>query len=168
MNMQPHIATAEDNIAPHGILAVTCPAQVEHVQQVVSATFEGSDGRSVWAWLRLTNDDLALAVFPQGDTYEAAKVHTDSWPAGTVMYQSGSDQIAAGDPIAMIHPANPDYVDSTLSAHLTDDAVPNWTWIRLANGDLAAGVFIEADLPDVILEDAAWPGLSEDEPQPGF
>jgi len=168
MKMHPHVVTSEDQIGPNGSLAITSPARPEDVSKVVLASMDDHDGRSVWVWLRLANDELALGVFPQGDTYEAVEGFAGHWGDGSRSRTLESGELSAGDPVATVHPANPDYVDSTLSAHLTDNAAPNWSWIRLANGDLAAGVFIHAPLPQVIMDDAAWPGLPGNEPEPEF
>lgn len=37
-------------------------------QPIVFSDF-GNEGRSRWKWLRLSNGDLMLGVFPLGDTY---------------------------------------------------------------------------------------------------
>lgn len=57
-------------------IAEVTPAKPEDVAKVINAPTGGSDGRSEWVWIRLQNGDLALAVFPQGDTYEAV---SESW-----------------------------------------------------------------------------------------
>ena len=39
------------------------------LKAVLAAPEETMDGRSEYVWLRLTNGDLILGVFPRGDTY---------------------------------------------------------------------------------------------------
>jgi hypothetical protein len=51
------------------VIATVEPARPEAVEKVLSAPVGTGDGRSEWVWLRLTNGDLILGVFPQGDTY---------------------------------------------------------------------------------------------------
>lgn len=41
------------------------------VAQVLNATVGTGDGRSEWYWIRLADGTLALACFPQGETYMA-------------------------------------------------------------------------------------------------
>jgi hypothetical protein len=50
-------------------IAWVAPARDEAVQKVLAAEVGTGDGRSAWAWVRLTNGDLFLAVAPQGETY---------------------------------------------------------------------------------------------------
>lgn len=52
-------------------LATVTRAEPEAVQMILDAPVETGDGRSGWRWVRFANGDLALAVFPQGDTYFA-------------------------------------------------------------------------------------------------
>lgn len=57
---------------PEGLtlkLARVTPATPEDAQFVLEQSTEGDDGRSEWVWIRLPEGTLALAVFPQGDTY---------------------------------------------------------------------------------------------------
>lgn len=51
------------------VIARVHPASPESVELVMQAPEDGFDGRSNWVWLRLSNGDLFLGVFPQGDTY---------------------------------------------------------------------------------------------------
>lgn len=64
------IDVPEDN--DNTILSVH-PASKEAVELVSKATEDGMDGRSNWVWVRLTNGDLMLAVYPQGETYMAVE-----------------------------------------------------------------------------------------------
>lgn len=50
-------------------IAYTYPAESLDVTQVLAQDPDDDNGRSDWRWLRLNNGDLALVVFPQGDTY---------------------------------------------------------------------------------------------------
>ena len=50
-------------------IAYTYPAKLSDVIQVLVQDPDDDNGRSDWRWLRLNNGDLALIVFPQGDTY---------------------------------------------------------------------------------------------------
>ena len=52
-------------------IAYTYPANIDDVNLVLSQDPDDENGRSEWRWLRLNNGDLALIVFPQGDTYMA-------------------------------------------------------------------------------------------------
>jgi hypothetical protein len=45
------------------------PASPTSVSLVLSKDENDDDGRSNWVWVRLSNGDLILGVFPQGDTY---------------------------------------------------------------------------------------------------
>lgn len=45
------------------------PADPDDVAAVLSQPIGTGDGRSEWVWVRMTNGDLLLGVFPQGDTY---------------------------------------------------------------------------------------------------
>lgn len=58
------------------LLAVLAPAEPDAVRTVLRAEEGGEDGRSTWKWVRFANGDLALAVFPQGATYEALEGKT--------------------------------------------------------------------------------------------
>ena len=51
------------------------PASQESVDLVTKAAHGPStdNGRSNWLWIRLTNGDLILGVYPQGDTYCAVE-----------------------------------------------------------------------------------------------
>jgi hypothetical protein len=57
------------DLNPPGLIAWACDASHEAVDHVLTRDI-GEDGRSPWIWLRLANGDLALAVFPRGNTYE--------------------------------------------------------------------------------------------------
>lgn len=50
-------------------LARVVPADPADVAMVLAQPTTGHDGRSEWVWLRLRDGTLALATFPQGDTY---------------------------------------------------------------------------------------------------
>ena len=50
-------------------LATIKPASRKAVERVLSADEQDQDGRSQWVWVRLSNGDLILGVYPQGDTY---------------------------------------------------------------------------------------------------
>lgn len=53
-------------------IAWTYPAALDGVSLVLNAPEDhGSegDGRSGWKWCRFANGDLALIIFPHGDTY---------------------------------------------------------------------------------------------------
>lgn len=51
------------------VIGVMRPASPESVEAVLSADENDDDGRSQFFWLRLSNGDLVLATFPQGETY---------------------------------------------------------------------------------------------------
>lgn len=48
---------------------------VDYILSQPTETDQQHDGRSRWVWIRLPNGDLALACYPQGDTY----FHTEHW-----------------------------------------------------------------------------------------
>jgi hypothetical protein len=58
-------------------LAYIHPAGDAAVSLVLAADIESEDGRSEWVWIRFENGDLALGVFPQGDTYDAIEAEQD-------------------------------------------------------------------------------------------
>ncbi len=79
------------------------PASKESVRTVLAANEDCPDGRSNWVWLRLPNGDLALGVFPQGDTYfdveiDAHYPDADGSPSGKVVdaVNSAEGRIANG------------------------------------------------------------------------
>jgi hypothetical protein len=59
----------DTDLNPDGLLAWYYEASQEAVDFVLAQPEGDDDGRSSWTWLRLANGDLALAVFPRGDTY---------------------------------------------------------------------------------------------------
>lgn len=64
------IKTDADDVLPDGTeLAYTTKADPADVAHVLAQPTTGHDGRSDWVWLRLRDGTLALATFPQGDTY---------------------------------------------------------------------------------------------------
>lgn len=69
------LPTERQDIEPHQDyelgqpIAYTYPADMADVGLVLSQDPDNENGRSDWRWLRLGNGDLALVVFPQGDTY---------------------------------------------------------------------------------------------------
>lgn len=71
-------------------LGVAYPASPEHVETVMNMPADGShDTRSGWMWFRLSNGDLILGVWPQGDGYFAVEVgvsddYSAAEEAGTV------------------------------------------------------------------------------------
>lgn len=53
-----------------GVLASYVPASPEAVATVLAAPVSDEEySRSEWIWLTLSNGDLILGVFPQGDLY---------------------------------------------------------------------------------------------------
>lgn len=50
-------------------IAWATAANPAHVADILSAPTDTNNGRSNWVWVRLSNGDLLLAVFPQGETY---------------------------------------------------------------------------------------------------
>lgn len=52
------------------VVAEIKPADEDMVERVLAAEEEGHDGRSNWMWVRLSNGDLILGVYPQGQLYE--------------------------------------------------------------------------------------------------
>ncbi len=76
MNTQPHMIPAEDpetGVITADLLAYVHPASDDAVRLVMNAEEGGLDGRSEFVWLRLSNGDLILGVFPKGDTYFAVE-----------------------------------------------------------------------------------------------
>lgn len=68
----PAIKLDQEDQLVNGEIAWTKPASQEAVNYVLAQPVDGlneHDGRSAWFWLRLANGDLALVVFPHGDTY---------------------------------------------------------------------------------------------------
>lgn len=53
------------------MVAKVYKAEPPEIEMVLNAPTGTTHGRSEWYWLRLADGTLALAVFPQGDTYEA-------------------------------------------------------------------------------------------------
>ena len=57
----------------------TCPLAYVHaakqdvVDMVLRQPENTEDGRSNWVWIRLSNGDLILGVYPCGDTYFACE-----------------------------------------------------------------------------------------------
>lgn len=51
-------------------LARVKPAAPEDVAHVLAQPTDSGEGRSEWVWLRLRDGTLALATFPEGDTFE--------------------------------------------------------------------------------------------------
>lgn len=66
-----HAHDPEDGVG--GFRVQTAPQ--EAVDYVLKADPETLDGRSQWVWIRLSNGDLILGLFPQGDTY----LSTEHW-----------------------------------------------------------------------------------------
>ena len=57
------------------VMAYTYPASAESVGTILAANNDGSDdGRSGWMWLRLSNGDLMLGLWPRGETYFAVEM----------------------------------------------------------------------------------------------
>ena len=176
--MKAHVSQALEPVAPGGPVAVTSPAASEQVRIVMNANVGDGDGRSDWVWLRLANDDLAIAVFPQGATYEEVEDHAGRWGDGSHLRTfEGGGGIPAGDAVALIHPVRPDLVDRVLAGNLIDRLLadgrgepgePQCSWIRLENGDLALGVFQSVLTDPEVASDAAWPGIARDEPTFGM
>ena len=52
------------------VIAWAMDASPEAVDYMLTREVDTGHGRSKWFWLRLANGDLALATWPQGDTYE--------------------------------------------------------------------------------------------------
>lgn len=50
-------------------IAYHYPADIDDVVKVMAQSPNDENGRSDWRWIRLDNGDLALALFPQGETY---------------------------------------------------------------------------------------------------
>lgn len=80
MRTQPHYIRDHDIyngdpecMDPERIIATVHPASDKSVHHVVSQPEGTMDGRSEWVWVRLTNGDLVLGVFPRGDTYFAVE-----------------------------------------------------------------------------------------------
>jgi len=55
------ICSREPAIQPAVELCLTAPIE------------QGTDGRSRWYWFRLSNGDLILGFYPQGETYLATE-----------------------------------------------------------------------------------------------
>lgn len=69
--MKPHTITHDlPRRERDDTIAFVTPAPAEAVELVMNAPVETGHGRSEWVFLRLANGDLALGVFPQGNTYE--------------------------------------------------------------------------------------------------
>ncbi len=64
-----HSIKSDDAIDEGGVIASVMPASTTDVKRVLNAPIGTGDGRSAWAWVRLSNGDLILGIFPQGDTY---------------------------------------------------------------------------------------------------
>jgi len=58
-------------------IAYISPADDAAVSLVLAADIESEDGRSEWVWIRFENGDLALGVFPQGETYDAVEAEQE-------------------------------------------------------------------------------------------
>lgn len=56
------------------VLAWAFDASPESVVTVLGAGEGQEEGRSRWTWIRFENGDLALAVFPRGETYFEVEV----------------------------------------------------------------------------------------------
>lgn len=54
------------------IATVTPVKQGTMIDQIIKSPITTGDGRSPWCWVRLSNGDLILGLFPQGETYELA------------------------------------------------------------------------------------------------
>jgi len=73
INAHPVAELDEDGHPTGRSLGYVFPAGNEAVRTVLAADEMSIDGRSNWVWLRLSNGDLILGVFPQGDTYFATE-----------------------------------------------------------------------------------------------
>lgn len=51
------------------IIGTLINAHPNDVELVINSSLE-DHGRSKWCWIRLSNGDLILGTFPQGDMYE--------------------------------------------------------------------------------------------------
>ena len=60
-------------------IASVHPASPESVALVARQNITDPDGRSQFMWVRLSNGDLILGVYPQGDTYFAVE-HDAQYP----------------------------------------------------------------------------------------
>lgn len=59
-----------EGVTHEHFVAQIWPANEESaVEAVIAPPNEENDGWSPWVWLRLSNGDLILGRFPQGDTY---------------------------------------------------------------------------------------------------
>lgn len=55
-------------------IALIRPASLDSVSIVLAADENSDDGRSQWVWVRLSNGDLVLGLYPQGETYFSVEV----------------------------------------------------------------------------------------------
>lgn len=60
------------------IIAEVKDASEEYVELVLNKDADHQDGRSDWKWIRLSNGDLILGVYPYGDTYFECEIDS-SW-----------------------------------------------------------------------------------------
>lgn len=57
------------SVEPLTVTAIEPVKRLADAMTVVEADKTSDDGRSQFFWMRLNNDDLILAVYPQGQTY---------------------------------------------------------------------------------------------------
>lgn len=72
MKTTPHVTYIPDHETGEDtdqICAYIHPASQEAVDFVLAAKEGDTHGRSEYVWVRLSNGDLILGVFPRGDTY---------------------------------------------------------------------------------------------------
>ena len=64
-----------DDDTEHGRVGIACihPASRKSIALVAAQREDDPDGRSQFMWVRLSNGDLILGVYPQGDTYLAVE-----------------------------------------------------------------------------------------------
>lgn len=59
------------------VAALTYPATPEAAHQLLNTPI-GDDGRSPYEWIVLPNGDLALAIWPKGDTFFALETAVEA------------------------------------------------------------------------------------------